>query len=149
MPLYFLQVFKSQRLRPCHLKFRGIPKLTHKEINERTCFWSEVALSCKHDCDVGTRWRIFRQNMDQFTRLEFLVRHVTGQPRDTDPSKRCAIDNVSAVSLKTSLCLKTLVIEWLGVVPGVPLAISSNPKAIMLSQFFETLGGSAPFQIGR
>jgi hypothetical protein len=71
LPTFFnssiLQFFTRPRLRPVHLIFGDIAKLTHKEINERTCFWREVALIGKHDCDVGTRWRVFRQNMDQLT----------------------------------------------------------------------------------
>jgi hypothetical protein len=71
LPTFFnssiLQFFTRPRLRPGHLIFGNIAKLTHKEINERTCFWREVALIGKHDCDVGTRRRVFRQNMDQLT----------------------------------------------------------------------------------
>jgi len=72
--------------------------------------------------------------MNQLTRLELSVRHVTWEPRNTYSGKRRAIDNVSAVSLKTAFCLKALTVEGVGVVPGIPLAVSCNPKTIMLSE---------------
>lgn len=73
------------------------------EIEKGAGLSREIAGICKHDGNIRIWERIPRQDVDQFPRSEFWVRHIAWQTGDTDPGERSAEDDVSAVALKIPL----------------------------------------------